>query len=109
MSNFADYYKERQGAQTIEVEHGFIVFSLREHDCFLAEIYVEPALRTNRLGTDLFMEMTALAREAGCKVITATIFPATKGATEALHAALHVGMRVQGAQPGVIHLVKEIN
>ncbi len=109
MSLYANYLKERHGVETIETPGGFLTYRIQAPECFLRDIYVAPEARREELGSVMVAKMEQIALEKGCKHVAATIVPSAAGATEALHAALHIGMRVAQVRGDAIILVKELS
>jgi GNAT superfamily N-acetyltransferase len=108
VSHFAEYYAERLGAETIENAFGFIVYQVAGAECVVREIYVAKEHRHTKMGTDLVQEVITRVRPLGCTMLTATIYPAAKGSSGALAAALKVGFQLHSSQNGCIIIVKEI-
>lgn len=105
MSIWADYLKERTGAQVLETQWGFLVFHFEEPKiCFIDDIYVLPHLRQKGLGRSLADRLKTLARERECNTLAAQVIPIAQGSTEALKAILAYGFRLVSAENGRIIL-----
>jgi hypothetical protein len=108
MSLYSDYLKERENAEVIESENGFLSYQIFGTECFLKDVFVSKEHRHLGEVRGLVGRLEVLAKAAGCKLISATICPATNGATDSLHAALHTGFKLYSADLNRVVIVKEI-
>lgn len=108
MSLWADYVRERLGWETLEVEGGFISFSLSGTEFTVEELYVRPELRGGPLAKRLADEAFRVARESGAKRVWAKVVPGLPGSEHALKSNLHYGFRLAGVKGNDIILVKEV-
>lgn len=108
MSLWADYHKERLGWETIELEGGFIAYSIALPFCCINEIYVKPDLRNKDIASRLGDQVVLKAKEAGCTHLWSQVSVLANGSTDALKATLAYGFKVSKAQEDRVILVKEI-
>lgn len=105
---FANYISEREGKRIIEDERGFLIYKIQGDECYLAEGFVREDARGGSAFSDLLRHVYATAQSEGCKVVTANIHLADKGAMRTLKAVLNRGFRVASASSDVLLIVKEI-
>lgn len=67
---YPDYFKEEFGLDTIENEHGFIMYELAGEECYLAHMFVRPESRKTFAGKKLFTLLTKVAKNNNCKFIS---------------------------------------
>jgi len=105
---WANYIKEREGFETLESEHAFLVYKISGEECYIKDIFVEKEHRRFNLGTELADKCVQIARDAGCKFISGTVVPSTNGATVSMMSLLAYGFTIRAAQNDLIILIKEI-
>ena len=105
---YAKYIKERMGRDIIEVDGGFITYRCANGECFMADMYVEQSKRGGLLFKKLIEQLSDIAKEAGCSIITATIHIADPGCSHNLASALKIGFKVLKAEHGVVLVGKEV-
>lgn len=108
MSMWAEYIKERQDAESLESDIGFVTYQINKTECFINDMYVKPEYRKSNKASDLIRQLSAIAKAAGCTEITATVCPSANNSTQALHAALHIGFRLKASGNNYVLISKEI-
>lgn len=109
MSLFAIYVQETMGMDIIENDKGFITYKFMENDdCFVDHLFVHPGFRQGGEGTRLGLQLTALAKEAGCKRLVANVNCKFKYPTQALKAFFAFGFKIDRAVTDFICISKEI-
>ena len=108
MSLWSDYVEERLGWKTIEVEGGFITFSLAPPNAAIEEFYVKPELRGTSLAKRLADWAFRAAAEAKCSTMYARVTPGIPGCDHAMRSNLHYGFKLAGVRGNDIILQKEI-
>jgi GNAT superfamily N-acetyltransferase len=110
MSLFGDYIKEREGKEIIECQHGFMtyIFNLDRGDCYIEDCYVAPGHRLRGIGSTLLNSLIAHASAKGCKTLTTSIRPSTKGATDSMKAILAAGFKLMAAFQDAIFFKMEL-
>lgn len=107
-SLYAKYMKERQNAEILENESGFVVYKFLEKECFINEMFVDTNKRSKGVGRALIYELEAIALEKGCDCISANIHLWDKGASNTLMAALSVGFEVSRSEQNILLIAKKI-
>lgn len=111
MSLHSEYVREREGYQTIEYpDVGFATFRFNDEmkECYIRDIYVRPEFRRDRVANKMADQISSLAKERGCKILTGSIVPSMKGSTESLHGLLWYGFKLHACTNDYIVLVKEL-
>lgn len=104
MSLYAEYVKERLDWKTIEVEDGFITYSIKPPEAAIEEFYVRPSSRGTPLAKRLADFVVREARTAGAKRLWARIVPGTAGADQVLMMDMKYGFKLHSADGGSILL-----
>lgn len=94
MSLYADYVRERLGWETIEVESGFITYSIRPPNASIEEFFVRPEQRGTPLAKRLADTVVSRARAAGAKFLWTNVVPGTNGADYAITMNLKYGFKM---------------
>lgn len=109
MSLFADYKKEREGKNTLELEGGFATwFQVNEETVYLEDLYVVPEKRRSKLGTLITDLVVDEGRKLGCKFLLGSIDTRGKGVTQNMKALLAYGMEFKGVEGSMLYFAKEI-
>jgi len=72
MSLYAQYVKEREGADTVETSEGFYSYKLEGEYLFIVDLYVIPSARGRKVGSEFGAQLEGLAREFRKKKILCT-------------------------------------
>ena len=99
---YAQYLKERQEAEILENENGFIIYKINQDECFIIDMFIRPEIRGLGQGNDLVRHLKQIAIANGCKAITANIHLADKNANKTLLAGLHAGFKVIRAENNIL-------
>ena len=108
MTLFAAYLKEREGVNLLETDKGFAIYVITGNECYIRDIYVKPEFRKEKVASHLADLICEKAREAGCKVLTGSVCPTTKGSTASLQVLLGYGMRLHSATANLIIFIKDL-
>lgn len=108
LSHYGQYIKERQGTEILENEHGFFTYKISGEECYIIDIFIKKEARRKNIGTEMADNITAIAKESGCKYLTGTCFPSTNGATESIKAMFSYGFKLHSCVEDKIILIKEI-
>ncbi len=111
MSLYSEYIKDREGYQTIEYpDVGFATFRFNDEmkECYIRDIYVRTEHRRSRVAEKMADQISDLAKERGCKILTGSIIPSMRGSTESLQGLLWYGFKLHGCSNDYIVLVKEL-
>lgn len=105
----AQYAKEREGRDTLELEGGFATYVINKAECYIVDIYVLPEWRRSGLAKTLLDAVSKEASTQGCKYILGSVCPSANGATVSLKAMLHYGFELVKAENNMIWFTKEID
>lgn len=108
-SLFGQYILEREGKGILENEHGFLTYKIHGEECYIEDIFIKKESRRSGAATEMAKEIESMARAEGCKFLTGTCVPSTRGATESMRAMLGYGFRIHSAMEDRIILIKEIS
>ena len=110
MSMWADYLKEREGKEVVELEGGFAVYKITPKDksVYLEHIYVQPGLRRSGLASRMADQVSKKAREKECSIMYGSNEPTVPGATESMLAQLKYGFKLSHLEGKLIVLSKEL-
>lgn len=105
---YAKYVLERENAQILENDVGFIKYVITGKECFLADMFIESTKRSTSLCRNMFAELSKIASDARCEVITANIHLNDKGHVKTLQAAFKLGFKIARAQNDILLIIKEL-
>lgn len=103
---YAKYIKEREGAEVIENENGFVTYKIVKNECFLINIFSEK--RQNGCARDLIDLLTQEAIDHKCDCITANVYLSDPNVTITTIFALKLGFKIVTANNNVLLIVKEV-
>lgn len=106
----ARFVKEREGFDTLENEGGYFEYKIEGDNCYIRTMYILPELRGQGLAKKLAQELTAIAKEMGCKTLTGSVVPSLNPtmATESMAMQIKYGFKLLSAHEDFIILKKEI-
>lgn len=109
-SLYAQYIKEREGFETLEVEHGFATYKQVEKDMvYLRDIFVEDTFRQNGLASELSRQVAEIAKGLGCNKLTGSICVSDDiGVTISMKALLGDRFKYSHAHGTMLYFVKDI-
>lgn len=97
MSNFVSYFKEREGMDIAETEHGFVAYCFTEQkQLFCHQFFVHPDYRMGGQGKKLLFEVEDIAKKNGMETITVTVQPGHSLRHETLMAVISTGFIFKG-------------
>lgn len=108
MSLYADYIKEREGIDTLEVDGGFATYNIEGDSCYIINIYTIPEMRKTGLASQMADQIAGKAKLAGCRYLLGSVDPRTNGATESMKVLLAYGFKLQGLNGPLIFFSKEL-
>jgi GNAT superfamily N-acetyltransferase len=107
-SLYAQYLEELEGGVVIEHDYGFATCKIYDNDFYLEDIYVVPEKRDTKLGSELYYQSAALAKELGYKRVLGSIVPSRSNSTRMMHVMLGMGFKIHSSQNDIVFLYKEI-
>lgn len=105
---YSDYVKERLGADILEDESGFIVYSIKENECFIQDMHIRHVVRNQGYGKALVEQLEEIAKNNKCDVITANVHLWDAGCNNTIAAAIKTGFTLGRAENNVILIIKKI-
>ena len=110
MSLYAQFIKEREGFETLEVEHGYATYKQVEKDMvYVRDIFVEENFRQNGLAYELSIQLAEIAKGLGCTKITGSVCVSDDiGVTISMKFLLGNGFKFSHAHGTMLYFVKEI-
>lgn len=109
MELFKAYLKEREGAEVITHEHGFITYKfLSDKSCYIMDLYVEPSQRQAGIASEMADMVTDVALLNGCTRLVGSVDLNANGSTISMKALLGYGFHLQNCINQTIYLTKEL-
>lgn len=102
------YIKNRQNAELIEDENGFVIYKIRGNECFLIDIEIDAEKREQGCARKMIEKLESAAKANGCNFISADIFLQDPNASLTIIAALKVGFKILNGSQSAVLIVKEI-
>ncbi len=109
MSLYADYIREREGFETIEVEHGFATYKrLNDDEFYLRDICVAKPHRKEGIATILSEMIARIAREAGATKLIGSVSLRANGIEVSILALIGDGFKFSHSTESMLYFVKDI-
>lgn len=97
------------GTATYERPEGFVTYTIKGEECFIEDVFIHPDHRGNALLlSGGFNYVRAVAKEQGCKYISAGIWVNLPGAVRILKVATRLGFKMVAAQNDQIIMTYEL-
>lgn len=108
-SLYAQYIKEREGFESVEVEHGFATYIQVDPDTvYLRDIFVEEGFRKQGIASELSKMVMDISRILGAKRLTGSVCTDAKGVTVSMKALLADGFTFSHALGNMLYFAKEV-
>lgn len=107
-SHYAKYVKERDNAETIEDERGFISYKFENGVCFITDIFVDPNFRNLSTGSDFGKMVEKKAKEDGIERMMCTACIESQNFLDAIAFIKSNGYTIFNTVNSLIYFVKEI-
>ena len=108
MGMFASYLNERENVELVETDKGFAIYAITGSECYLRDIYVKPEYRKTGVASSIADIVCDRAKSMGCKMLTGSVCPTTRGADASLRVLQGYGMRLHSASTNLIVFVKDL-
>lgn len=108
VSMFKAYLKEREGVDLIEREDGFAIYLITGQECYIRDIYTQPESRKTGTAGSMADEIAEIARAAGCKYLTGSVYLGAKGADASAKVLMAYGMRLHKTVDNGIIFIKDL-
>lgn len=105
---YREYLLERTGNECLEMSGSFILYRITGDECRIVEIYVPMESRKSGIGSQLTDAVRDIAKDKGCRYLTASTFNAEKGTEQAIMATLSYGFKIHEIAQNEIRYYKEI-
>lgn len=108
-SLYAQYVKEREAIEVLEVEHGYATYIFVDAETvYLRDIFVEKAFRKEAIATQLAVQVADIARKQGIKKMVGSVATNVRGVTTSLKVLLADGFEFSHVAGEMIYFKKEI-
>lgn len=103
------YIQERDQAEIIENDFGFVTFKIVNKECFILNMYVLPEYRRSGNFSCMIKLLGEKALQEGCEFISGNIQMYDSGKNKTLSAALSVGFEIVASDINTICIIKKLN
>lgn len=106
-----EYYVEERDPRAKVLtwkDKGFAKYIIEKGECYIEEIYVLPRLRKTGVAEGMADEITVIAKEKGCSVLTGSVCVGAKGDTNNLKILLAYKMKLSGVSGNMIYFSKNL-
>ena len=107
-SHFANYKEERENANVIEDEYGFIVYKFENEYVYIEDLYVVPEKRKSLIASSYADKVVDIAKKEGYNRLLGSVSPQDPNATANLKVLLGYGFRLLSCKEEIIYFIKEI-
>ena len=106
---YLEYAKELWGRQVIQEPWGFATYDVNEGHIYIADMYIDPEVRSQGFGKILEARIIDTARQAGCNFMTCKVHKSDENWTKNLNIYIdHCGYNVLKETNDFISLIKQI-
>lgn len=108
-SLYADYWKEYAGYDSIEHEHGFIIYKFYDNQTgYIKDVYVSPLMRKQNVGRELGKKVFEKAKELGIQTIFGSVDTQSLNPTQSIAVMLSDGFQFSHLNSTMIYFKKEV-
>lgn len=107
MHMFFEYLKEQEASECFSVEHGFIVYHIKDSECFLRYAFVTKEHRGGDVLADMFEDFLLEQKENGIKRVT-FFLQACEENSGSLSVYLRKGAKLLSAKDNFVYLFWEV-
>ena len=108
MKQLAEYFKEREGFDSILIDEGFAVYRFLGEECYIKDIWVSSDYRKKGVASELADTIAERARQHGCKYLTGSVSTLANNSTASVKVLLAYGFQVHSAVQNGIYFRKEL-
>lgn len=108
MDLWAQYFKEREGYETINSDKGFVSFKIAGEDCYIRDVFIHRDFRHSGEASSLADQVAKVAKDRGCKFLTGSVIPSMNGSTGSMLGLIKYGFKLNWAKDDYICLIKEL-
>jgi GNAT superfamily N-acetyltransferase len=106
---YKEYLRERENAELVEFDSGFMVLKLLPDALYIQDIYVKPEARQGGVGRMMLMHAEALAKELGKSAILGSCSPLAHGSTVSMKSMFACGFELKSCEQDMIYLIKPLS
>lgn len=107
-SPWAEYIREREGAEVLETSEGFAVYTIRGRECYLSDIYVFPEYRRTKIATHIADQVSQIAIKSNCTHLVGSVSPKAAGCTASILTLIGYGMLLHSSTPDLVYFYKKL-
>lgn len=110
MSNnlFVDYFKELENAHSITTKYGFLVYRIRNRECYVCHLYIAPSHRGCGLAKALYKILADSLKPQGIKEVSCNIFKKDNFWKKNLEIYLSQGFKIVNENEHVVTMSKDL-
>ncbi len=105
---FEAYVKERQNADCMKYENGFLFYRIQGEEFYIVDLFIEKSHRKSGLLETIISDASAKAIDNKCKFLSGNIYLNDTGCNRTMAAALKVGFKIMRAENNILLIVKEL-
>lgn len=109
---YLEHLKERMNGDVVLTDSGYIAYKIEDFGeskrCFISDTHVMKIKRGDGKFREMFVLLTSIAQQAGCKYIYGYLMLNDPGVNETLATALAVGFKLGAADPEKIAIVFDL-
>lgn len=105
---YANYINEREGFEVLETCHSFILYKIKNDDCFISHAFTKVEFRKKHEMASLLLKLEELSLKRQCSKISASIDLRDKNASLTALASLKYGFKIVLAENGILIIEKSI-
>lgn len=109
MKLYAEYIKEREDTNLLQLEHAFATYKkINNETYYIIDVYVEKGFRRDGLATKLSAAIEEIAKKDGATKLLGSVDLSRNGATESMQAILSNGFKFSHTNGNGLFFIKEI-
>lgn len=109
MELYKKYLEERTPGKSVYFnDYGFATYQITGDEVYIEDLYVLPEYRKEGIAASLADSIGAMAKEAGCKVMTGSVVPSAVNSTTSMKVLLSYGFRLHKSLDNFIIFVKDL-
>jgi hypothetical protein len=105
---YANYINEREGFEVLETPKAFVLYKIKDDECFISHAYTHSEVRNQHEMSKLIYDLENISFKRGCLKINASIDLRDKNASHTLLVSLKYGFKVILAENGIMIIEKQI-
>ena len=105
---YANYINEREGFEVLETTKAFVLYKIKDKECFISHAYTHSEVRNRHEMSELIHDLEDISLKRGCLKINASIDLRDKNASHTLLVSLKYGFKVILAANGIMLIEKLI-